>query len=80
MGTMAQMQLPRVLSALQSKMLTPELVSHFVTSFEEEITRQQRESACTQARLQSQLSAVERKLEGVLLNSAAVRAGVPATN
>jgi DNA invertase Pin-like site-specific DNA recombinase len=56
----------RVLAALQSRMLTPELVEHFVRTFEEEVTRQQREASSTQARLQSQMAAVRRKLDGVL--------------
>jgi hypothetical protein len=56
----------RVLAALQSRMLTPELVEHFVQTFEAEVTRQQREASNTQTRLQSQLSVIQRKLEGVL--------------
>lgn len=56
----------RVLAALQSRMLTPELVEHFVRTFEAEVTRRQREANSTQSRLQSQLAAVVRKLEGVL--------------
>ena len=56
----------RVLAALQSRMLTPELVEHFVRTFEDEVTRRQREASSTQARLHSQMAAVRRKLGGVL--------------
>jgi hypothetical protein len=47
-------------------MRTPELVEHFVRTFEEEVSRRQRGAGSIQARLQAQLTAVERKLEGVL--------------
>ena len=56
----------RVLAALQTRMLTPELVEHFVRTFEAEVTRRQREAGSTQVRLPAQLGAVQRKLEGVL--------------
>jgi DNA invertase Pin-like site-specific DNA recombinase len=56
----------RVLAALQNAMLTPELVAHFIKTYEAEITRRQKEAGTTQARLQTQLGAVQRRLEGIL--------------
>lgn len=55
-----------MLTALQSRLLTPELVEHFVRTFEAEVTRRQREAAGTEARAKDQFSAVNRKLGGVL--------------
>ena len=57
----------RVLAALQNAMLTPELVAHFIKTYEAEITRRQKEAGSIQARLQTQLTAVQRRLEGVLV-------------
>jgi site-specific DNA recombinase len=56
----------RVLGALQNRMLTPELVVHFVKTFEEEVSRRHKEAGSTKARLQFQMAEVQRKLEGVL--------------
>jgi site-specific DNA recombinase len=56
----------RVLAALQSRMLTPDLVAHFIKTFETEMIRHQRESGATTARLRTQLSSVERRLQGAL--------------
>ena len=56
----------RVLAALQTRMLAPELVAHFIRTFEAEIARRQKTAGSTQARLQSQLAAVQRRLEDVL--------------
>jgi site-specific DNA recombinase len=55
-----------VLGALQNRMLTPELVVHFVKTFEEEVSRRHKEAGSTKARLQFQMAEVQRKLEGVL--------------
>ena len=55
-----------MLGALQNRMLTPELVEHFVKTFEEEVSRRHKESGRTKARLESQMAEVQRKLEGVL--------------
>ena len=55
-----------MLRALKSHMLTPELVAHFIKTFEAEVTRHQRESGATMARPNAQLASVERRLEGVL--------------
>ena len=55
-----------MLDALKSHMLTPELVEHFIKTFEAEVTRHQQASGTTAARLHAQLSSVERRLEGVL--------------
>jgi hypothetical protein len=46
--------------------MPPELVEHFITIFQQELVRLQRESAGTQVRVKDQLAAVNRKLEGVL--------------
>ena len=51
---------------MQERLLTPELVATFITTFQEELARLHRESGQTQARLKDQLAAVDRKLEGVL--------------
>ncbi len=56
----------RVLAGLQERLLTPELVATFITTFQQELARLHRESGQTQARLKDQLAAVDRKLEGVL--------------
>ncbi len=56
----------RVLSALQGRLLTPELVEHFVRTFEAEVASRRREADKTQGRVQSQLTGIERRLEGVL--------------
>lgn len=56
----------RVLSALKDRLLTPELVAVFVAEFQREVARLQNESVGNQARLTSQLTGVERKIEGVL--------------
>jgi len=56
----------RVLAGLQDRLLTPELVATFITTFQQELARLQRDSGQTQARLKDQLAAVDRKLEGVL--------------
>jgi len=56
----------RVLAGLQDRLLTPELVATFVTTFQQELARLHRESGQTQARLKDQLAAVDRKHEGVM--------------
>jgi site-specific DNA recombinase len=56
----------RVLSGLKNRLLTPDLVATFVTAFQQELARLQRDTVTTQARLKDQLATVERKLEGVL--------------
>ena len=56
----------RVLDGLKDRLLTPELIAIFIEEFQQDIARLRRESAGTQTRLTDQLSAVKRKLEGVL--------------
>jgi hypothetical protein len=51
---------------LKDRLLTPELVAVFVAEFQREVARLQNESVGNQARLTSQLTGVERKIEGVL--------------
>jgi site-specific DNA recombinase len=56
----------RVLGALKARMLTPALVEEFVRSFAEELAALQRDAASRRARIDHDLAAVERRLEGVL--------------
>ena len=56
----------RVLGALKDRMLTPEMVSEFVTAFAEECARHRRETAGIQTDLIKQKSAVEQSLRGIL--------------
>ncbi len=56
----------RVLSALKSRMLTPELVEEFVRTFAEEVALHQREAAGRRTQLEHSLAGVERRLQGVL--------------
>ena len=56
----------RVLAALKDRLLTPDFVEEFVRTFEEELAAYQRQALGAQARLQKDLTDVERRLEGVL--------------
>jgi site-specific DNA recombinase len=56
----------RVLAGLKDRLLTPELVATFVSTFQQELASLQRESAHTQRRLKDQLATVDRKHEGVM--------------
>lgn len=56
----------RVLGAMQDRLLTPELVDRFITTFLTELERLQRESGAKEGRINDQLNATNRKQEGVL--------------
>jgi site-specific DNA recombinase len=56
----------RVLAGLKERLLTPELVATFVTTFQQELARLHRESGSAQVRLKAQLAAIDQKHEGVI--------------
>lgn len=56
----------RVLAALRSRMLTPELVAEFVRAFAEELQLSQKQAGQQRASLERQLADTERGLAGIL--------------